>query len=201
MTSTDWKQNDWIQTHTGKRIFPLRLQPEDIDIRDIAHALSLQCRYAGHIPEHYSVAQHCLFCYDWAQIRPGSLWTNAQFDTLLLAILLHDASEAYLTDIPRPLKVQDIFSGYRDLESHVQRMIFDRFGLNESWYYSSTIKAIDNEILVWESQELRAGEDWCEVYGCRPADLSTLWIDRPEVVEAMYLQRVENLTEKLSRKA
>src|SRR5690606_5290032 len=78
---------DWMQTFTGRAVYPLDLRPDDIDIQDIAHALSMQCRYAGHTRQFYSVAEHSVHVARWCrQYGPAAA----------LEGLLHDATEAYL---------------------------------------------------------------------------------------------------------
>jgi uncharacterized protein len=86
------RTGDWIQTYTGKQFWPLSPLPEDIVIEDIAHALSMQCRFGGHVRTFYSVAQHSVHV---------SLLVEPQY---ALWGLLHDAAEAYLVDLPRPIK-------------------------------------------------------------------------------------------------
>src|ERR1700757_1336901 len=82
----------WIQTFSGKRFSLLEPQPDQICIEDIAHALSLQARFTGHVKYHYSVAQHC--------------WYASQIvaPEFALEALMHDASEAYIGDMSRPMK-------------------------------------------------------------------------------------------------
>src|SRR5271156_4912831 len=80
----------WIQTFTGKKFYPFNPKPQDIDIRDIAHALSNICRFTGHTKRFYSVAEHSR---NVAKLVPAHMKLQA---------LLHDASEAYLCDIARP---------------------------------------------------------------------------------------------------
>ena len=83
---------DWIQTMSGVIFYPLDPRPEEIRIEDIAHALSHQCRFAGHCREFYSVAEH-------------SVRVSRELpQEFMLWGLLHDASEAYLVDLPRPIK-------------------------------------------------------------------------------------------------
>jgi len=86
-----------ITTFTMKSVDPIHALAEDMDIRDIAHALSLLCRANGHFPQFYSVAQHCLNCAREAKARGYS-------ERVQLACLLHDAAEAYMADMPRPVK-------------------------------------------------------------------------------------------------
>jgi 5'-deoxynucleotidase YfbR-like HD superfamily hydrolase len=84
--------NGWIQTYTGRKFFPLAPRAEDVDVRDIAHALSLKCRFNGQCREFYSVAEHSMRVS--RAIGPGlALWG-----------LMHDAAEAYLADIGGPIK-------------------------------------------------------------------------------------------------
>lgn len=119
----------WIQTYTGKSVDLLDPSPGTICIEDIAHALSRICRYKGHTEKHYSVAEHCIHV---------SQQVNEDF---ALEGLLHDATEAYLQDLSRPLKValrtetgrgadlQYLRSAYDILEDRMQAVIAARFGV------------------------------------------------------------------------
>jgi len=82
---------DWIETYTGKQFYPLDPYPEDIDVRDIAHALSNLCRFTGHCRAFYSVAEHSIY-----------VSTHVP-KTMALQALFHDAPEAYIADISGPL--------------------------------------------------------------------------------------------------
>ena len=97
---------------------PINARERDIDIEDIAHALSLLCRANGHFPYFYSVAQHCLCCMGEAKARGYSARVQ-------LGCLLHDASEAYLSDITRPVK--PLLKEYLDIEACLQNKIFDKW--------------------------------------------------------------------------
>src|ERR1035441_5023331 len=106
-----------ITTSSGIRFWPLLPNPADIRIEDIAHAPSNQCRLAGHAREFYSVAEHSVRVSQ--HCRPeDALWG-----------LLHDASEAYLCDVPAPLKELPAFGAYRAAERSLQGTIAARFGL------------------------------------------------------------------------
>lgn len=87
----------WIQTFTGKKVFPLAMTAEMVCVDDIAHALSMKCRFTGHCREFYSIAEHSVRVS--LLVRPE----------LRLAALLHDAAEAYLPDLARPIKSQAFF--------------------------------------------------------------------------------------------
>lgn len=103
-----------IRTFTGKYINVFDPNPDLICIEDIAHGLSMQCRFGGHTTHFYSVAQHSI---------EVSLMCSEPHE---LAGLLHDASEAYLLDIPRPIKKQ--LSGYKEVEGRLMKVIAEKFG-------------------------------------------------------------------------
>jgi uncharacterized protein len=136
----------WLQTATGKAFPLLTPQPGDIDIDDIAHALSMMCRYNGHCIEFYSVAEHCCHISDYCDDE-HKLWG-----------LLHDASEAYITDIPRPLK--PFLDNYYEHETRIMRVICKRFGLN--LIMPEAVKELDARILNNEREQnmLPAPQPW-----------------------------------------
>lgn len=111
---------DFINTYCGISFYPLNPQPEDVHIEDIAHALSHMTRANGHLRIFFSVAQHCINCMREAEVREFPL--RIQF-----ACLLHDASEAYLSDITRPVKHH--LREYLSIEKRLQDAIYARFGL------------------------------------------------------------------------
>lgn len=118
-----------IITLTGKLVDPLDLKPADIDIEDIAHALSNLCRFTGHCPKFYSVAQHSCFV---ASLVPREL---------RLAALLHDASEAYLSDIASPTKQRNTMVGYRMMEHFCTKAIAEKFGVSR--FMLESVKPFD----------------------------------------------------------
>ena len=107
-----------ITTYQGIQMDPLNAGKEDIKMEDIAHALSLLCRANGHFPYFYSVAQHCLNCAEEARVRGYS-------PRVQLGCLLHDASEAYLSDVIRPIKPH--LTGYYEIEERLQGVIFSKW--------------------------------------------------------------------------
>lgn len=127
----------WMQTHTGRRFYPLAPNPADICIEDIAHALSNLCRFGGHVREFYSVAQHSVIV---ANLLPAQL---------KLAGLLHDATEAYIVDIPRPLK--QVLPEYKVIEFRLSEIICDVFDVDFS---DPEIKTADNVALMTEARDL-----------------------------------------------
>jgi 5'-deoxynucleotidase YfbR-like HD superfamily hydrolase len=148
----------WIQTYTGKKFDIFNPDINSICIEDIAHSLSLQCRFNGHCSEFYSVAEHCMLMSSYARsLEPRD-------KTFELMLLLHDASEAYLCDIPRPIKHSENFKTYRIIENQIQMLIYERFGLdtNQILQYENMVKEYDNRMLVTELRDLMAcpPEEW-----------------------------------------
>ena len=137
---------DYISTFMGEAFTPLAPDIEQIHIEDIAHALSLMCRANGHFVRFYSVAQHSINCANEAKARGLS-------ERVQLACLLHDASEAYLSDITKPVKKH--LSDYREIENRLQAVIYTKFlGLPLSDEESSHVHQIDHDILVCEFDAL-----------------------------------------------
>lgn len=108
----------YIRTHTKREFYPLAPDAAQIDIRDIAHALSMLCRANGHFPHFYSVGQHCIACAEEAAARGYSRRVQ-------LGCLLHDASEAYLADVTRPVKKQ--LPKYLEIEEPLQDAIWSKW--------------------------------------------------------------------------
>ena len=108
----------YITTVTGKHFDPVSPDPELIDVFDIAHALSMICRANGHVRRFYSVAQHSIACAKEAQARG---WSRE----IVLGCLFHDGSEAYLSDVTRPVKKDLPY--YLEVEDRLQNLIWERF--------------------------------------------------------------------------
>lgn len=143
-----------ILTYSRVMFDPVHPKPELIRIRDIAHALSMLCRANGHFTTFYSVGQHCINCTREAAARGYSLRVQ-------LACLLHDASEAYLADITRPVKKE--LPRYLEIEEPLQKLIWERFlgaPLNEEEYRQ--VFEIDDTILYYEFVELMDTRLWPE---------------------------------------
>lgn len=149
----------------------------DFTIEDIAHGLALQCRYAGQCLDFYSVAEHSLLVSDIVQEDP-------------LAALLHDASEAFLGDITRPLK--QMLPDYRQIETEMQRAIAERFGISAQ--SSPAIKRADLRVLAAEqAQIMPAGTDeWAKRDGIAPALVKVRFLS-PRDAKSAFLRRYEAL--------
>ncbi|MBP3888922.1 MAG: phosphohydrolase [Cellulosilyticum sp.] len=135
-----------IITYVGIWINPLEPKEEMIDIRDIAHALSLVCRGNGHVKFFYSVAQHSISCCMEAKARGYS-------KEVQLACLLHDGSEAYLSDMTRPVKRK--MPEYREIEDKLQNLIWEKYlGKPLSEEAHKQVFEIDDDILSYEFKEI-----------------------------------------------
>lgn len=123
-----------------------------IDVEDIAHALSNLCRFAGHTVDFYSVGQHSVLVSELMAKQGLTLRQQLQG-------LLHDATEAYIVDIPRPLKVQDFMAGYRNVEDRLEGAIAERFGLD--CLVTPEVKLADMIVLSAEARDLMGNpQDW-----------------------------------------
>lgn len=138
--------SNYITTYTGKRFEPANPDPESIRIEDIAHALSLICRGNGHVKTFWSVGQHCINCAKEA-------WARGLSNRVALACLLHDASECYMSDIPRPFKKE--LPEYRSHEESLLAMIYEKFlGSSLTQEEQMQLKEIDDAMLWYDLENL-----------------------------------------------
>jgi len=136
----------YITTYTGKKFDPLEPNIENLDIRDIAHSLSLTCRGNGHVKQFFSVGQHCVSCAKEAAARGCS-------KRVVLACLLHDASEAYMSDVPRPFK--EVLPEYVEAEEKLINIIMEYYlGNPLSKSEQDLVKQIDDDLLYYDMIEL-----------------------------------------------
>jgi len=110
----------WITTFTDRKFHLHGDDPDDIDMVDIAHALSNQCRFTGHVRRFYSVAQHSCLVADIVRLTGGTFEEGR-------SALLHDASEAYLSDLAAPFKRQ--VTGYKEVELKIEARIEAKYNL------------------------------------------------------------------------
>lgn len=166
----------YIETASGKKVYFLNPEPDQIDIRDIALSLSRIPRFNGHTSKPLTVAEHC--------------WSGARYiqQEHKLAFLLHDATEAYLCDIPSPIK--QYLPEYRDLEAKLASCIATKFGVN---FDTPVVKYYDLSLLSNEAWHLlpSKGNDW-EFWKNvkRPpvtAEFKPLCLD-PEVARVVFLE-------------
>lgn len=176
----------WIQTYTGRQVWPLEVTVGCLDIVDIAHALSQICRFGGHSKSFYSVGEHCWLMATYAEAR-GNL-------DVALAALLHDAAEAYVIDLPAPIK--EIMPIYRAIDHDIQRVV------EESWMghiqdiatVKSLVKALDQRILVTEASVLMRVDliPWHRRLG-EPLEVTIPCLE-PRTAERLYLETFRRLT-------
>jgi hypothetical protein len=172
-------RGDWMQTFTGRAFYPMAPYPQDVDPIDIAHALSLICRYGGHVKVFYSVAEHCVLM-SYAVAPENALWA-----------LLHDATEAYVGDMIRPLK--RMMPAYRAAEDRLADVIADRFGIPR--ICPDEVKRADLRILHDERDVLMVDppQSWGSLDGLTPLGVDVMgWA--PEYAERQYLDRLRELT-------
>ena len=127
---------DWMQTYSGIQYWPCDPRVDEVCIEDIAHALSNICRYAGHCKSFYSVAEHSVYV---------SLIVPPEH---ALTALLHDATEAYVVDVPRPLK--RFLTNYKEIEQRNWMAIADKFNIPHDM--PQCIKDADNAVLLAEKE-------------------------------------------------
>jgi uncharacterized protein len=168
----------WIQTHTGKAFDFKNPRPQDICIEDIAHALSHICRFAGHVKNFYSVAEHSWFVS--MQVPPQDA----------LAGLLHDATEAYLVDVPKPLK--DLLPEYSHYETLAWTAVAYRFNLPIR--LPESVKTADCQMLLAERDALIGApiHPWEMDQRFKAPNVSPVcW--SPKVARQMFLDRFRQL--------
>lgn len=177
-----------IETYGGYTFSPLEPVFADIQITDIAHALANQCRFSGHTRFRYSVAEHCVRVSEliewWGHLPTVQLWG-----------LLHDASEAYLIDLPSPIKKaadSEIGAAYRKIEARLMVAICRRFSLPEQ--EPLAVRQADEVLLATEVRDLMHGDRpyWGKLTGRPLGERIRPWSG--EVAEAEYLRRYRALT-------
>lgn len=136
------RKGEWIQTFSGIRFWPLDPRPEEVRLDDVAHALAMTCRFNGHCDRFYSVAQHCVHVSELCD------------DEHALAGLIHDAAEAYISDLSRPVKRQAEMGAFRAIEAGLERAVAKAFGVDVALLHSEQVKRADHVMLATEAQHL-----------------------------------------------
>lgn len=171
----------YIQTLSGKKFDYVNATVDDIEIEDIATALSHICRFAGHLPEFYSVAQHSVLC---------SQLVEPEF---AFEALMHDAAEAYCQDIPAPLKA--LLPDYRRIVAFVDELI--RFKFNLPLTQSAVVKYADLTMLATERRDLDIddGTPWPILEGIPTSDIIQIAPLRPGQAYGKFMARFNELQE------
>lgn len=186
-TDTAYRAVSFIETYTGRAFYPLRPRVEDVSIIDIAHHLSNQCRYSGATESFYSTAQHsCILADHVERQRKGT-----PLDCL--EILMHDGAEAYLVDVPRPIK--QFLPDYRKWDFAITMCIREWLGLKDrplpTWQ-----DEVDSRIIVDERAQIMSdsGLDWKH-------DLVPLGVEitpwEPKKAEEQFLMRYATYSRKV----
>ena len=167
----------WLQTYTGRQFWPLEPDAGDVVIEDIAHALSMLCRFSGHCSRFYSVAEHSVLVASRTGVHG----------------LLHDAAEAYLLDIVSPLK--HLMPWYEEAEKNLLRVIYKGLDVREPKPHEvQDVKDADHRTLMTERAVLfdklipwEVDEPPCTNMSIRcliPSDAEQLFIDTWEELRA-----------------
>jgi len=166
----------WIQTYTGQVFQPLSPKPETINITDIAHALSMICRFNGHTRRFYSVAEHCVVM---SQMVPPQYSLDA---------LMHDAAEAYIADVARPIK--PLLGGYKAIEDSLLAAIYHKYSLTLSDKAKDAIEVSDLRMLMTERQQLMSihAPEWESLKDIEPYEIE-LQCWSPEEAEYQFYAR------------
>lgn len=171
------RYGSWMQTFTGGVFWPMDPRAEEVHIADIAHALSLQCRYAGHCERFYSVAEHSVYVSHEVPAEHA------------LTALLHDATEAYCVDVPRPIK--GYLDNYEAIEWRLWRAVAARFGLPDEM--PPVVKVADNAVLLAEAAQIVKPHPLPWAVEGTPADVVIECLP-PWQAEAFFMRRFEELT-------
>jgi 5'-deoxynucleotidase YfbR-like HD superfamily hydrolase len=181
----------WIQTYKGGKFNFENLESNEIDIEDIAHALSMLCRYNGHVKRFYSVAEHSIHV------------SNVVSNEAKLYGLLHDATEAYISDIPRPFKLY--FEELKKYEQVVEKIVLRKLDINLDLIdinIINEVKEADTKMLITERKAiLEPAKDkrvWARWEDIKPYDNVKIKCYLPEEAEKLFLQRY-NLYSKIQK--
>ena len=186
----------WLHTYSGRKFDPLSPRAEDVDMEDVAHALSMTCRFAGHSRRYYSVAQHSCYVSDVAEeiaLMVGK--TQREIGLISAEALIHDASEFVICDVPSPVKPFFVVDGrpYKEWEEQITVAVRNHLGLpTPSDETKAIVKQADLILLKLEAEQLMHGvseykfdlPDW-QTFDLAPMN----W----EEAKAMFLHRLSGV--------
>jgi hypothetical protein len=175
----------WIQTFSGRSFHPLDPKASDVAIEDIAHALAMKCRFGGHCPVYYSVAEHSVRVSRRVP-KELALWG-----------LMHDAGEAYLPDVGAPIK-DNVFLhiggekvAFHVAEDRILAVIAEALKFPAIDY--NAIRVADLELLATEARDLMAEppEPWN--LGVKPLRETIVPLATPAAAKEAFLTRFREL--------
>lgn len=179
-----------IRTYTGGRFFPLDPTVTDVYVLDIAHALSNMCRFTGHVTEFYSVAQHSVHVSEEVRRMGGTPHEQLQ-------ALLHDASEAYMTDVSSPVKHTDGMAAYREAEKRLTAVIYSAYCLPIE--ESPKVKEADLKLLVTEARDLMGDpQDWPDYDRIERLPFKIVPLS-PKAAKRAFIDKFQSLTREIGR--
>src|SRR3954453_16679458 len=174
----------YLQTVSGRFGNPFDPDPEQLDARDIARGLPNLSRFGGHTRAFYSVAQHSVIVSELVEARGGDAEDA-------FAALMHDATEAYLGDMPHPIKHRSpLGAAFKAAEDHLEAAIRDRFAIRAD---VPEIKRVDRALLATERRAFSTEDwHWPELDGVEPLELElSAW--SPDEASAAFARRYAEL--------
>lgn len=205
------RNGDWFQTFTGRKFYVFDPRIDDIDLEDIAHSLANTCRFNGHTRMFYSVAQHSIHvCNIFGKLVEGTEFEENY--RAYLCALLHDATEAYVGDLIRPIKRS--LPDYKVAERNIWTCVLKKYGLWETWHLQGTkdrmlfvsnlVKEADNIMLVTEKRDLLvktgpAGDrlQWYLEEEVKPDEELKVMPRAPGVTKSIFLKLFEGLQSRI----
>lgn len=153
------KRTDAIETFTGKAFYPLEPDLELIDILDIAHGLSYQGRFTGQARTFFSIARHCINVAKEVKINTRTWDKESSLKAQRIA-LIHDASEAYISDINSPCKKH--MPEYKKIEENLQNAIYKKFGITHDTHDKEyqIVDLVDKHMAGYEAMHLMPCKIW-----------------------------------------
>lgn len=186
----------WITTYTNKKFYPLSPKPQDVCLEDIVWALSFKCRWTGHSRVFYSVAEHSVRVAEEVlrQVQAMSVEEHVPYQAALIG-LMHDATEAYLPDVARPIKESILIDlgeevvSFREAEDRLMKVISTALELPSlSSELYPQIKRADDVVLITEARDIVHGLDsWAKVEYEPLEEVIVPWTPEKSRVEFMKL--------------
>jgi len=181
----DGREGDPIETFTGGRFYPFDPRPSEVRLTDVAGSLAHTCRFGGHCQRFYSVAEHSLYVARELADRGERIQAYG---------LLHDAGEAYVGDVPRPVKSQ--LGDFEAVEARIRAAVWDAVGLptptEPEW---AAVMAADDRLLAHEADRLLDDGSWATDPSELSYDLDAADPTTPSEARAMFLDRARALLE------